>query len=209
MHQRKKKNTTCSGSNKVRPTVKKSNELSHNSKILVTGGGKLPLWKRFIAAAMYTVILYYFIEGFWFCIKYPDFKLFLLVIIQDLYVVGAALPIALYFSVVITKYIDIQNHTLIKEYRIGIFTKTTQREIRNLEYVQVYHPDRKGIIEVRIWYQHRGYRMISLGLFDDKSEAMQLGKDVAQLLHLELAYTSRPGDTEWIDVEEEAIESSK
>jgi hypothetical protein len=172
--------------------------MGETPKIIVVGGGNLPLWKKLIAGMLYTIMLYYLYEDFMYLWNYPGFEMFLNVLALMLYHVGFILPITLFFSVVVTKQLDLGQQKLITLYSIGRFSKTEYAEIPNLEYVSVYLKTPGTAYEVNIWYQHKGHRRFNLGYFDTKSDAMEQSKLLAKVLSLDLLDATVKGNSVWV-----------
>jgi len=175
--------------------------MEEKSKVIVVGGGKLPIWKIIIAAFIYTVIVYFLFLWIKITVLSQSFWVSMRGLSDLIYITGLFLPFALALSVVTTKYIDALNAKLTKEYRIGPFKKRFFRDIPELEYVSVFKKDKNGAFEVNIWYIHKGHKRFNTGTFEKKHEAMEYGKNVAKALKIDFLDATERGNSKWIELD--------
>lgn len=174
-----------------------------SKKIFVVGGGSLPLWKRLVSGVLYTILLYYVYEDLMHLWDDPSFETLLFVLMLLLNHVGHILPVTLFFSVVVTKQLDLGEDRLTTLYSIGRFSKAVHTDIPNLEYVSVFLKEPGLAYEVNIWYLHRGHRRFGMGFFDTKDEAMAHAEVLAEALDLDILDATVRGNSVWVERERE------
>lgn len=170
-------------------------------KVIIVGGGKLPFWKIILSAVIYTIIAYYLFVWIQITISSKSFAVSMTALTSVIYIIGLLLPLVLSLSVVTTKYIDVFNAKLTKEYRIGPFKKRIFKDIPELEYVSVFKEDKNSDFEINIWYKHKGHKRFNIGVFEKKQEAMEYAEVVAKTLKIDFLDATERGNSKWIELD--------
>jgi len=185
-----------------------------NEYELIISPGKIPVWRRIIASALLTLVLYYLYlaSTFFYYLGFTEKAFYGLAGVIKL----ITFPLVSIVSLCLTKtiLIDIDKNKLISrfqlgpfskdvlseipelEYVVGPFSKDVLSEIPELEYVAVFL-NSKDVFEVNLWYKNnRHYQMYQ---FDEKAQAFNLAKLTSTKLNIELLDATVKGDFQWID----------
>jgi len=167
-----------------------------NEYELIISPGKIPVWRRIIASALLTLVLYYLYlaSTFFYYLGFTEKAFYGLAGVIKL----ITFPLVSIVSLCLTKtiLIDIDKNKLISRFQLGPFSKDVLSEIPELEYVAVFL-NSKDVFEVNLWYKNnRHYQMYQ---FDEKAQAFNLAKLTSTKLNIELLDATVKGDFQWID----------
>jgi hypothetical protein len=147
---------------------------------VVISEGMKPLWKRVLAAAIFTLIFYLIIK----------FGLMLLEVIIIL--VSIALPLA----TSINHYFDFSNSKYKTEYSMGYIRYGSWQKLPNLEYASVFK-NNNDYFELNLWYyKNRHFKIFNYYEYDD---AISNAFNISEELNIDLLDASVKNNHRWID----------
>lgn len=169
-----------------------------DSKNIIISEGNRPLWQLIIAAAHYSaivVLLFFFFTKFEFTTNTK--------ILRDSFSLLEAaiflIPSALAFSVVRSSLFDMENKQFKIAYVVGPFRWGKWRPLPKIEYVSVFRQskaDGSFVYEANLWY--KGNRHFNIYENQHQETVMLMGKNVAQLLKVDLWDATVPQKGHWV-----------
>ncbi len=169
--------------------------MKKKQEVIISQGNR-PFWHNIIAAFFYTVVVFcivFFFLDFEFSLR-ADYAVQQMDYID---IASSALAGAFYFSVIQAYYFDFKNKQYKHESAYLIFKLGKWKPLPILEYISVFKKE-EAVYEVNLWYvrnkHFKIYRMF------DEDEAMQVGKQLAASLNIDLLDATVANDSKWIDV---------
>ena len=163
---------------------------------LIVTQGKRPFWKTLLAAVLFTAT-FYFLYRFVLTCWYLDVEKNNPKSVSGLLeLIGFCLTGGLYFSLVKTVLIDVDQDKLVSRFSIGPFSKRVHTNVPELEYVAVFL-NAKDQYEVNLWY--KGNKHYKMYLFEEKRRAFQFAEMVSQKLKLDILDATERGNSKWIE----------
>lgn len=163
---------------------------------VIISQGHRPLWHNIMAAFFYTLVAFCII---FFFINF-EFSLESQYAIQQMdyiHIAVFALSGAFYFSIIQTYYFNFSDNTY-KHERSYIFVKLGKwKTMPLLEYISVFKKE-EGLYEVNLW--HLGNKHFKIYEMFDEEEAMNIGKQLATTLQLDLLDATVANDSKWIEL---------
>jgi hypothetical protein len=165
---------------------------------LVVSEGKLPIWKVIVAAAFFTAMCY---------LIYADAKLLYYIgisestcteVAESLWGISFCLAGGIAFAITKTVLIDVEKDKLISRFDVGPFTRETQTDVPELEYVSVFL-DSKDWYQVNLWY--KGNKHYKMYVFETKVPAMKFAGYVVEKLKIDLLDATEKGNSKWMAID--------
>ncbi len=155
-----------------------------------------PFWHLIIAGVFYFSSLGMVINGFYQLYAFPEDTS----IEKDL---GGNLTIALFaftfglgFSVIKTRYLNLEKEKLQTVFSQGLFKFKFYSSMPELKYVSVFHNVGAEQFEVNLWYE--GNKHFNILNFDESQPALNYGRLFAAKLNLKLLDATEKGNSQWI-----------
>lgn len=155
-----------------------------------------PFWHIIIAAVFYLSSLGVVIYAFYMLFAYPND----ISVEKDL---GGYLTIALFalaaglgFSVIKTRYLNLEKEKLQTEFSQGLFKIKFYSSMPELKYVSVFNNIGAEQFEVNLWYE--GNKHFNVLNFDEAQPAIDYGRLFSEKLNLKLLDATEKGNTKWI-----------
>lgn len=164
-------------------------------EIVITEGNK-PLWKIFIASVLFTasiLSLAIFLFDFY-IIGLNDKKLKGILGLFELSVLLFMYAIRL--SIVKTVFLNSQRSLFRSEYRVGPFSYSQNKKIKELKYISVFKND-KEVFEINLWYDSNKH--LKMFVADTKEAALNLGRLMSDKIEIDLFDATEKGNFKWIE----------
>ncbi|MEX0275368.1 MAG: hypothetical protein AB3N16_13415 [Flavobacteriaceae bacterium] len=163
--------------------------------------GKRPIWQLIIASVLFTLGLILLLMAF------TDYELIQVEGRTHGFDFGAlwvslfCFSNGLVFSVVQNLHFDLTHKKLKKEYSLGPIKWGVWRSLPKIEYISIFKQLKKNgkyVYEVNFW--HGGNKHFNVYESLDKRACLEMGKIMAQRLHLDILDATEANNYKWLDV---------
>jgi len=158
---------------------------------IIISQGNRPFWQNVIAAlfcALTLTAIFLFFYNINSQTKQES--------VQRIMVIICAIGPALYYSILKSYHFDFKNNLYKREYSFLIFKKGKWENLPALQYVSVFEK-RMNLYEMNLWY--KGNQHFKIYTLFEKEEAINVGKQLAKHLKLDLLDATVANDSKWID----------
>ncbi|WP_298155112.1 hypothetical protein [Flavobacterium sp.] len=165
---------------------------------LVVHQGRIPIWKTFLAALLFTATFYFLYDMFAVVIDH-GFGTSTSVVRRfagDIKLAGIALASGISLSIRKSVMIDLDENRLVSKYMVGPFCRNVRAEVPQLEYVSVFL-DGKDYYQVNLWY--KGNKHYNMYAFEEQKSAMRFAAAVAIKLDIDLLDATEKGNFHNVD----------
>lgn len=163
---------------------------------LVVAQGEIPWWRVFLAAILFTGVIYNVYLLIIYCNNMTLDSIPTRTIPDAIKKISSGLVAGIALSITKTVLIDIDKNKLISRYAVGPFSRDVLTVVPELEYVSVFF-NSKEEYEVNLWYKgNKHYKMYT---FIEKEHAHKFGVMVAQKLNIDLLDATEKGNNKWIE----------
>jgi len=168
----------------------------HKNEILLSKSDR-PFWHFIVALVFYIGAVGLVVYPLYMVNTYPEGSIREKDLSGFITIALFAFIIALGFSVVKTRYLNLEKEKLQTEFRLAFLKMKIYSSMPHLEYVSVFNNIGAEQFEVNLWYE--GNHHFNIMDFEDAQHALDYGRLFSDKLNLKLLDATVKGNSKWID----------
>ena len=167
-----------------------------NKNEIVLSKYNRPIWHLLIAVLFFVASLGMAIWAFYLLYAFPEDTSYEKDLGGNLTIALLAFAAGLGFSVLKTRYLDLEKEKLKTEFQWGFLKLRVQSSMPELKYVSVFNNASAQQFEVNLWYE--GNHHFNIMDFNEAQPAFDYGRQFSEKLNLKLLDATEKGNSQWI-----------